>query len=248
MNKAPDIERELARKTRRSFVVGGAAAAVGLAGWTWLATREKANGIQWPLRKTLRANERIAQAYYRPSRLSPEFPRSEAVREARINGDEGMSDDFDPDTWKLRIENTAASNAPVELTLDEVRKMPRAEHVTELKCVEGWSYVQQWAGVRFSDFAKKFPLSPDCQYVALETPDKGYYVGLDLPSAMHPQTLLCYEMNDVPLEDEHGAPLRLVIPTKYGIKNLKRIGTIRYAAQRPADYWAERGYDWYAGL
>jgi DMSO/TMAO reductase YedYZ molybdopterin-dependent catalytic subunit len=82
----------------------------------------------------------------------------------------------------------------------------------------------------------------------MATPDEGYYVGLDMASALHPQTLLCYEMNGKPLALEHGAPLRLAIPVKYGIKNLKRIGTITYTDQKPADYWAERGYDWYAGL
>jgi DMSO/TMAO reductase YedYZ molybdopterin-dependent catalytic subunit len=55
-------------------------------------------------------------------------------------------------------------------------------------------------------------------------------------------------MNGAPLSAEHGAPLRLVIPVKYGIKNLKRIGVIRFTEDRPADYWAARGYDWYAGL
>ncbi len=80
-----------------------------------------------------------------------------------------------------------------------------------------------------------------------ETPDREYYVGLDMASALHPQTLLCYEMDGRPLTPDHGAPLRLVIPVKYGIKNLKRIGTIRFADVRPADYWAERGYDWYSG-
>ena len=84
-------------------------------------------------------------------------------------------------------------------------------------------------------------------YAALETPDGDYYVGLDMASALHPQTLLCYEMDGQPLTPEHGAPLRLVIPVKYGIKNLKQIGTIRFTDVRPADYWAERGYDWYAG-
>ena len=84
-------------------------------------------------------------------------------------------------------------------------------------------------------------------YAALATPGGGYYVGLDMASALHPQTLLCYEMDGRPLTPEHGAPLRLVIPVKYGIKNLKQIGTIRFTDVRPADYWAERGYDWYAG-
>jgi DMSO/TMAO reductase YedYZ molybdopterin-dependent catalytic subunit len=54
-------------------------------------------------------------------------------------------------------------------------------------------------------------------------------------------------MNGQSLTPEHGAPLRLVIPVKYGIKNLKQVGTIRFTDERPPDYWAERGYDWYAG-
>ena len=69
-----------------------------------------------------------------------------------------------------------------------------------------------------------------------------------MESMLHPQSLLAYEINGAPLSDEHGAPLRLVTPVKYGVKNLKRIGTIRYSRARPADYWAEEGYDWYIGL
>ncbi len=126
--------------------------------------------------------------------------------------------------------------------------------VTELKCIEGWSTIVHWAGARLFDFANITGLGiradgqrdwPD--YVSLETPDGAYYVGLDRASAQHPQTLLCYEMDGQPLTADHGAPLRLVIPVKYGIKNLKRIGTIRFGDIRPRDYWAERGYDWYAG-
>jgi DMSO/TMAO reductase YedYZ molybdopterin-dependent catalytic subunit len=82
----------------------------------------------------------------------------------------------------------------------------------------------------------------------MQTPDRAYFVGLDLASALHPQTLLCYEMNGVDLTRAHGAPLRLVIPVKYGVKNIKRIGTIMYTNERPEDYWANEGYDWYAGL
>ena len=132
---------------------------------------------------------------------------------------------------------------------------------TELRCIEGWSTVVSWAGARLADLAAVTGLatrsgrtfdprkSPHgaLDYVALETPNGEYYVGLDMASALHPQTLLCYEMEGSPLTPDHGAPLRLVIPVKYGIKNLKQIGTIRFTDLRPADYWAERGYDWYAG-
>jgi DMSO/TMAO reductase YedYZ molybdopterin-dependent catalytic subunit len=107
--------------------------------------------------------------------------------------------------------------------------------------------VVRWGGVRFRDFAARYVPTP-ADYVRLVTPDGDYYVGLDLASALHPQTLLCWEMNGEPLTPGHGAPLRLVIPAKYGIKNIKRIGLIEFTDERPADYWAERGYDWYAGL
>jgi DMSO/TMAO reductase YedYZ molybdopterin-dependent catalytic subunit len=73
-------------------------------------------------------------------------------------------------------------------------------------------------------------------------------VGIDMPSAMHPQTLLAYQMNDVLLSGNHGQPLRLIIPVKYGIKNLKRIGFMNFSNTRPRDYWAEQGYDYYSGL
>ena len=79
-------------------------------------------------------------------------------------------------------------------------------------------------------------------------PDIRMTTDSDTPSALHPQTLLAWALNDEPLTVEHGAPLRLVIPVKYGIKNLKRIGALRWTDEQPADYWAEQGYDWFAGL
>jgi DMSO/TMAO reductase YedYZ molybdopterin-dependent catalytic subunit len=115
--------------------------------------------------------------------------------------------------------------------------------------VEGWSTVTQFAGVRLSDFTARFaPGSEKAEFVGMKTPDEEYYVSVDMPSALHPQTLLAYEMNGSPLTARHGAPLRLVMPVKYGIKNIKQLGRIEYTNGRPDDYWAERGYDWYAGL
>lgn len=147
------------------------------------------------------------------------------------------------------------------LTLDDIKGLPRVEMTTELKCIEGWSVIVHWAGTRFADFANAFQpatrtgSAPDVRkrpadlvrYASLTTPNGGYYVGLDMASALHPQSLLCYEMNGVPLTLEHGAPLRLYIPVKYGIKSIKRIGRIAFTDTRPADFWAERGYDWYSG-
>ena len=99
--------------------------------------------------------------------------------------------------------------------------------------------IVKWTGTRLADLMAKYPPATRVQYVGMETPDRGYYVGLDMQSAMHPQTLLAYALNDEPLSMAHGAPLRLAIPVKYGIKNIKRVGVIRYTNVRPADFWAE---------
>ena len=101
----------------------------------------------------------------------------------------------------------------------------------------------------FSTFIKAYGLDKESAmaYVGLATPDKEYYVGIDMPSALQSQTLLCYEMNGKELPMNQGYPLRLIIPVKYGIKHLKRIGTLSFSNSKPPDYWAERGYDYYAG-
>ena len=235
-------QAEMARKTRRSFLVGGLAAAAGYAGYRWIENSEPAMGTPGALRSTLQVNEKLARAYYRDGRQTPEFAVADA-RMPKVNGVVGIDDDgFDAAAWKLLVDDKA------QLTMADIRGLPRVDSVTEIKCIEGWSEVCHWTGARFSDFAVKFAAGVRTKYVSMVTPNHDYFVGLDMESAMHPQTLLCYEMNSAPLTAGHGAPLRLVIPVKYGIKNIKRIGSIQFTDQRPEDYWANEGYDWYAGL
>ncbi len=255
------VRRRMRQQTRRSFVVGGAAALVGFTGWRWLMSRRADDGLPWPFRRMLEVNEQLARDYYRRGRLAPDF-RGKAPLEDRVNGDLGLDDPIDPSAWRLSVEGLEGRDEPLELAPDAIKKLPRVEMTAEFKCIEGWSVFVEWAGAGFSDFVAAYPPAtrsgdpPDPAnhpedlpaYVGMETPDGGYYVGLDMESMLHPQTLLAYEMNGAPLTQEHGAPLRLVTPLKYGVKNIKRIGTIRYSTRRPADYWAERGYDWYIGL
>ena len=192
----------------------------------------------------LEFNGMLASTFFRGTRLAPTFARSMAG-EPRVNGAEGLPSDFDPRAWRLRVRGPDGSRT---VTLDDIRRLPRVEMTTELKCIEGWSVIVNWAGARLSDFAAAYTAADPGRYVGIVTPDGGYYVALDMPSALHPQTLLCYEMNQRPLSIEHGAPLRLVTTVKYGIKSIKRIGTITFTDQRPPDFWFERGYDWFAGL
>ncbi len=267
-----EAKKMMSKHSRRSFLVGGAAAIAGIFGYQWLRKPDNFSIFQ----KGFRFNESVSQVFFGNNDLAPNFPIEKAG--ARSNGAIGLNEDFDVAGWDLQVvgvENAAnypqffpdisfggednaprsmdtppAPNVPVPgllLSLDEIKSLPRVEMTTELKCIEGWSQVVNWAGVRFSDFAAKFAPPQNTKYVSLVTPDRAYYVGWDMPSILHPQTLLAYEMNGAPLEAIHGAPLRLVTTTKYGIKQLKRIGRIEFTNERPADYWAEQGYDWYSG-
>jgi DMSO/TMAO reductase YedYZ molybdopterin-dependent catalytic subunit len=242
----PAAEAEMRRLTRRNFLTGGAAALAAVGGFAWLAYGARDDQIPWLLRRVLRANERLGRGTFSDSRLAPNFAPANAT-EPRVNGGYGLQDAVDAAAWRVRVEGPGI--AARTLPLAALAGLPRVEHVTELKCIEGWSTVARWGGVRFADFAARFgPLVGGFEYVGLTTPGGGYYVGLDAASALHPQTLLCDTMNGTPLSPPHGAPLRLVIPVKYGIKNIKQIARIIFTNDRPADYWAERGYDWYAGL
>jgi hypothetical protein len=139
------------------------------------------------------------------------------------------------------------------LSMGDLRRLPHRELVTQFKCIEGWSQIVQWGGVRLADFINAYPPGRTTEgrrprYIYMETPDGEYFCGFDMAACMHQQSLLVYEMGGQPLTPGHGAPLRLAMPIKYGYKQIKQIGLIRYTDTRPNDYWANLGYDWYAGL
>lgn len=218
------------------------------AGWKWLQKQPVEKGALKPLRKGLDANEYIFSGMFSSSHLTKTFSKEQAVPRARVNGNYGMSEDFDTGSWKLKLIKSPGDT--LFITLDEIKQLPKTEVIFDFKCIEGWSQVTHWGGVRFSDFIKKYGLNAQAQlqFTGLITPDEEYYVGIDTKSMMHPQTLLCYEINNKPLPMDQGYPLRLIIPVKYGVKHLKRIGTIFFSNERPPDYWYERGYDYYCGL
>ncbi|RZL09877.1 MAG: molybdopterin-binding oxidoreductase [Pedobacter sp.] len=247
-----NVDKEIRRRTIISFSVFIIVALLGFLGWRQLykGTKEPKGttaGLQAPLRKVLNANETVFRAFSNGN-LTKTYPKSMAAKKVRVNGKLGMSVNFDPSKWKLRVVKKPGDT--LLLTLADIKKLPKTEIIFDFKCVEGWSQISHWGGVKFSTFMKHYGLNAQSHlgYVGFVTPDKGYYVGIDMQSALHDQTLLAYEMNDAPLPDDQGYPLRLMIPIKYGIKSLKRIGTISFSDQRPKDYWAEQGYDYYSGL
>ncbi len=245
--KRADIKQETVRRTVLSFSVFTCCVLAGCVIMYGISHAPEDRSMKRPLRIVSNVNEKIFSSLSDTGHLVKTYPVSKAVKKVRVNGNIGMSSDFDAAKWKLRV--LKSNGDTLFLTLDEIKALPKTEIVFDFKCIEGWSQVTHWAGVRFSDFIHKYDLDTEANmnYTGLITPDKAYYVGIDRESMIHPQTLLCYEMNGKPLPLDQGYPLRLIIPVKYGIKHLKRIGTIYFKNDKPADYWAEQGYDYYSG-
>jgi hypothetical protein len=240
------------KKTFVSFFLFFLAIGLGIGGWVWLHNQPREDSsdksLLVPFRKVLDLNSKIFGTILSDNHLSKTYPKSAAERGARVNGNIGMMGNFDVAAWKMSV--IKADGDTLQITLDDLKKLPRTEVVFNFKCIEGWSQITYWAGVKFSDFIKAYHLEKEAslRYLGLATPDKQYYVGIDMASALHPQTILCYELDGKPLPMNQGYPLRLIIPVKYGVKSLKRIGTMVFDDVRPKDYWAEKGYDYFTGL
>jgi DMSO/TMAO reductase YedYZ molybdopterin-dependent catalytic subunit len=139
---------------------------------------------------------------------------------------------------------------PLELSLGDLAALPQRECIIRHVCVEGWSAIVAWGGVRLSDVLQRANVSNLGHYVYFDSAD-GYYESWDMASALHPQTLLVTHMNGDPLPAQNGAPVRLAAPIKLGYKNSKWVTGIRVVSTLEADrkgYWEDQGYEWFAGL
>lgn len=238
---------EYKRRSRRSFFGFGVAAVGSYLGFRHIQNRPEDDNIPDVLRKGFEFNEALWTAVGSDTRTAPTFD-IEDRENIRVNGRIGIRDELDESSWQLRIVGVDGEELET-LGLDDIQQLESHEMVWEHKCIEGWANIVHWTGARFSDLAARYygsAVPADHDYVSVRTPDERYYVGLDRETALHSQTLLAWGLNGEPLTEGHGAPLRLAMPITYGIKQLKRIGTIEFTNQRPADYWAERGYDWHA--
>lgn len=239
-------KKELTLQNRRAFVKAGIGLALGALGLGWMIAPSETDEVPDRLRLNFEANESLWKKLSDPTKLNSATKAPPDGSPARINGDIGLEEDINLSDWQLEYESP---NVKKTLTIDDLKKIPRTKSESEFRCIEGWSMPIGYEGIKFSDFLNSVdPAGIHFPYVGLETPDADYYVGLDMPSMLHAQTLLADHMNGSPLGKEHGEPLRLIIPVKYGIKNIKRIGRIFLSNEKPADYWAENGYDWYSGL
>lgn len=188
--------------------------------------------------------------------LSPHF-RSNGTANPEDAGYQALAANGFRD-WKLRVDGLV--QAPAEFTLEQLRAMPSRTQITRHDCVEGWSAIGKWKGVPLSHVLALAQLQPEARYVVFHcadpmwgTPEK-YYESIDLEDALHPQTILAYELNDEVLPIKNGAPLRVRVERQLGYKMAKYLMRIE-AVSSFADigggkggYWEDRGYEWYAGI
>jgi DMSO/TMAO reductase YedYZ molybdopterin-dependent catalytic subunit len=150
-----------------------------------------------------------------------------------------------PAGWALKVGGQVAR--PRSFSLDDLRKLPRTDARIEHHCVEGWSAVADWHGVRLSELAKQVGAS-DVGYVEFKSFDLNYWSSWDADSAMHPQTLIAYGMNGKDLTPKHGAPARLYGSVKLGYKQVKYLTEINFLDEETGGYWEAQGYEWFAGV
>ena len=185
---------------------------------------------------------------FRKNHLAKTFADSQLTPFNRfpINGYDVEDPQVDFDVWTLTV--TGAVKKPGDYKLEQIQALPK--HVQNVRhvCIEGWDVIGRFGGVRLSDFLQMIGADMTAKYVMVECADD-YYEYLDMETALHPQSLLCYEMYDQPLTREHGAPLRLNVPTKIGYKQAKYLTDLKvgHVLER-AGYWEDQGYPSYYGL
>ncbi|MBY0507882.1 MAG: molybdopterin-dependent oxidoreductase [Bryobacteraceae bacterium] len=200
------------------------------------------------LSKAQQAND-TAAAYFHSARLAPEFSRASLTPLARFPHNSYLTDDpgVDLATWRFTVEGQVKK--PGAYSLDDLRALPKRVQVTRHICIEGWAVIGSFGGVPLGAFLRHVGAAPDARFVEVECEDD-YYESIDIATALHPQTLLCYEMYGAPLTSGHGAPLRLQMPTKLGYKQAKYVNKLRVSQVLSAKrgYWVDQGYPWYGGI
>ena len=198
-------------------------------------------GVEW--------SDAASAALFRRGHLADSHPATDVVPFERFpyNGYDVLEPDIDFVNWKLTV--SGAVSRPGVYSLDHIRALPKQSHNTRHVCVEGWDVVGRFGGARVADFLQLIGADPAARYLTVTCADD-YYESLDIETALQPQSLLCYEMYDRPLDRGHGAPLRLNLPTKLGYKQAKYLMKLEVTHVLPEQrsYWGDQGYSWYGGL
>lgn len=203
--------------------------------------------VQKVLLAMSRWNDRVQAALFDPGRLAPTYPESAITRPFPFNAfyREDEAPEVDGSTFRLELAGLVRDRRP--WSLEELAALPQESQITRHVCVEGWSAIGRWGGVRFRTFLERVGADLTARYVAFECADD-YYTSIDMATALHPQTLLALRFGDDVLPRSYGFPMKLRMPTKLGFKNPKHIMAIEVTNTYPGGYWEDQGYNWFSGL
>jgi len=224
---------------RRSLTLGGLSLLTGCA-----IVDEKS--VENALMKISRLNDNVQGWLFDPNRLAPTYPESMITRPFPFNAYYGEDEirQVDADSYRLEVSGLVANRRAWRLS--ELQALPQTDQVTRHICVEGWSAIGKWGGVTFSDFLARVGADTNAKYVGFKCADD-YYTSIDMPTALHPQTLLTLTYDGQPLPPRYGFPMKLRMPTKLGYKNPKHIQAIFVTNTYPGGYWEDQGYNWFGG-
>lgn len=144
----------------------------------------------------------------------------------------------DPAQWQLTVDGLV--EAPQAFSLEDLRELERIEQDTRMKCVECWSARATWAGFSYAALAEVVRPQPEAAWVTFQCAD-GYYESLSIEELGQPRVMFAYDMDGEPLLAEFGAPLRMVVPAKYGYKWPKAIVSLSFEVLEERGYWPTVG-------
>ena len=243
-----EAARRLDLPTRRRFLRG----ALGLGTLTMLTGCDVVDGVsaEGMLNRVSDFNDCVQAWLFNPDRMAREYPESEITRPFPFNSfytpnTPDKAPVIDPAEYRLNLSGMVSDKS--DWMLDRLYALPRVTQITRHICIEGWSAVGKWSGVRFSEFLRRVGADTRAKYVTFRCDDR-YTTSIDMPTALHPQTILAFWFDGGTLPRQHGFPMKLRVPTKLGFKNPKHIGEIEVGNEYTGGYWETYGYNWFSGL
>lgn len=236
--------REIVQLERRLFLRQG----LSLGALTMLTgcSVSDAESVQKVLWRMSRWNDGVQAALFDPQKLAPTYPESAITQPFPFNAFYGEDEAPRVDAAGYRLELGGLIRDRAPWRLDQLYALPQESQVTRHICVEGWSAIGKWSGVPFRTFLERVGADTTAKYVGFKCADN-YYTSIDMPTALHPQTLLALRFADQILPVSYGFPMKLRIPTKLGFKNPKHIMAIFVTNDYPGGYWEDQGYNWFSG-
>jgi DMSO/TMAO reductase YedYZ molybdopterin-dependent catalytic subunit len=237
---APQIEDRSRRNfLTRSLTLGGVAMLSGCS----LSDNESVDSA---LTAISRLNDRVQGWLFNPNAMAPTYPESMITRPFPFNAFYGVDEapTVEADSYRLEVTGMVADKR--SWRLEELHAMAQTDQITRHICVEGWSAIGRWGGVRFSDFLQRVGADTSAKYVGFKCADD-YYTSIDMATALHAQTLLALTYDGATLPREYGFPMKLRMPTKLGYKNPKHIQAIFVSNTYSGGYWEDQGYNWFGG-